>query len=77
MQQFKLADPPLPKPGKKFDKEEKKENELLRRFWVTISNIEIVNESSDVVDPFIRFMIGGDYFIELKKRGSDTTVYIP
>ena len=24
--------PPLPKPGKKFDPEEKKENELLRQF---------------------------------------------
>ena len=42
-----------------------------------ISNIEIVNETKEVIDPFIRFIIGGSYFIELKKRGKDETIYIP
>ena len=69
--------PPLPKPGKKFDPEEKKENELLRQFKVRISNIEIVNERKDVIDPFVRFIIGGSFFIQVKKRGKDATTYLP
>ena len=69
--------PPLPKPTKKFDPEDKKENELLRQFRVKISNIEIVNETKEVIDPFIRFIIGGSYFIEIKKKGKDETVYLP
>ena len=63
--------PPLPKPTKKFDVEEKKENELLRQFRVRISNIEITNESKEVIDPFVRFIIGGDHFTEIKKRGKE------
>jgi hypothetical protein len=59
-------------PNKKFDPEVKKENELLRQFQVKISNIEITNETKEVIDPFIRFIIGGTYFIEIKKRGSET-----
>ena len=55
-------DPPLPKPTKKFDFDEKKENELMRSFRVRISNIEVVNETKEVLDPFIRFIIGGNYF---------------
>lgn len=69
--------PPLPKPTKKFDPEDKKENELLRQFRVKISNVEIVNETKEVIDPFIRFIIGGSYFIEIKKKGGDETVYLP
>jgi len=69
--------PPLPKPTKKFDPEDKKENELLRQFRVKISNVEIVNETKEVIDPFIRFIIGGSYFIEIKKEGGDETVYLP
>lgn len=43
---------------------------------MSISNIEIVNESGEVLDPFIRFIVGGSYFIELKKRGGSNN-YIP
>ena len=69
--------PPVPKPAKKFHPEEKNENELLRQFRVKISNIEIVNETRKVIDPFIRFQIGGTYFVEIKKRGKNDTFYLP
>ena len=74
---FCAPDPPLAKPGKKFDEEEKKENELLRQFRVKLSYIEIVNERKEVIDPFLRFIIGGSFFTLLKKRGKDDLVYIP
>ena len=64
-------------PSKRFDPEDKKENELLRQFRVVIQNIEITNQSKEVFDPFIRFIIGGSYIIELKKRGKDENIYIP
>ena len=64
----------MPKPVKKFDPEEKKENELMRSFRVRISNIEIVNETKNVMDPFIRFIIGGSFFTQIKKRG-DADIY--
>ena len=67
----------MPLPSKRFDPEDKKENELLRQFRVIISNIEITNQSKEVFDPFIRFIIGGSYIIELKKRGKDETIMIP
>jgi hypothetical protein len=51
------------------------ENEMIRRFAVHLSNIEIINQSSDVIDPFVRFIIGGDFFIELKKRG-DSFIHV-
>lgn len=70
------VDTPLPLPTNKFDPEIKKENELLRSFRVKISNIEIVNETKEVIDPFIRFIIGGSFFTEIKKRGSDK-IYLP
>ena len=41
-----------------------------------ITNIEIVNESKDVLDPFIRFIIGGNHFVLVRKKGS-SNVYIP
>lgn len=66
-----FADPPLPKPSKKFDSEEKESNELLRQFKVKITNIEVINESKSVMDPFIRIIIGGTYFIQIKNRGQN------
>lgn len=69
--------PPLPLPTKKFHPDDKKENEILRQFKFKIENIEIVNETKEVIDPFIRFLIGGTFFIEMKKRGKDEVVYLP
>ena len=70
-------DPPLPKPTKKFEEEEKQENEMMRNFKVKISNIEITNNTKEVFDPFIRFIFGGSFFTEIKKRGKDSSVYLP
>ena len=71
-----LLDPPLPLPSKKFDPDIKKENEMLRTFRVKISNIEITNETKEVLDPFLRIIFGGGFFTELKKKGKDETIYI-
>jgi len=30
-----------------------------------------------VIDPFMRFLIGGDFFIEVKNKGKDQKVYLP
>lgn len=35
-----------------------------------------MNETKEVIDPFIRFLIGGSYFVEVKKRGKDEVVYL-
>ena len=77
IRKYLYVDPPLAKPTKKFHPDDKKEGELLRGFRVKISNIEIINETKEVIDPFLRFIIGGSYFIELKKRGADDTIFIP
>jgi hypothetical protein len=69
--------PPLAKPSKKFHPDEKNENEMLRQFRVKISNIEIANETKQVIDPFIRFLIGGNFFTEVKRRGKDDVIYVP
>ena len=42
-----------------------------------ISNIEILNETKEVIDASIRFIIGCSYFIELKKKSADETLCIP
>lgn len=49
---------------------------MLRTFRVRISNVEIINETKEVMDPFIRFIFGGSFFTELKKRGKDNTIHI-
>jgi len=36
-----------------------------------------VNETKEVIDPFVRFIIGGDHFVLIKKRGKDEFVLIP
>jgi hypothetical protein len=69
-----FRDAPLSKPTKKFGQDEKKENELLRQFRIKISNIEITNDRKEVIDPFIRFIIGGDYYTLIKKRGKEDIV---
>ena len=56
-------DPPLPKPEEKFEAEEKKQNELIRRWKVHVYQIEIVNLTNKTMDPFIQFIIGGDYYV--------------
>ena len=73
---YNNLDPPLPLPSKKFDPDVKKENEMLRTFRVKISNIEITNETKEVLDPFLRIIFGGGFFTELKKKGKDETIYI-
>jgi len=63
-------DPPLPKPVEKFKQKEKKENELMRRWKVLIQGIEIVNTSQAIFDPFVQFIIGGNYFVNIFETNS-------
>lgn len=60
-------DMPSSLPGKKVKKEEKKENEYLRRWKVVIDKIDITSIQSETFNPFIQFIIGGDYRIEYTK----------
>lgn len=53
----------MPKPSEKFDPAEKREMERMRRWKVLIQDIEIQNTSGEPFDPFIQFIIGGDFFV--------------
>ena len=56
-------------------KEEKIYNELLRRWWVSISQIEIENLDQEYHSPFMQIIIGGDYRIEFGKGAGTKTQF--
>jgi hypothetical protein len=58
-----VIDPPLHKPDEKYEMEVKKTNERVRRWKVEIFQIEIVNMTTEIIDPFLQIIIGGDYFV--------------
>eukprot|EP00347_Sterkiella_histriomuscorum_P007723 403347806 len=60
-------DQPTGLPDNKYTEEEKRNLELLRRWKVHIFQIEIQNTSGAIIDPFIQFIIGGTFYIEIKK----------
>ena len=53
------------KPDEKYEADVKRQNELVRRWKVEIFQIEIVNLTSEIIDPFLQIIIGGDYFVGL------------
>jgi len=55
--------PPEPKTDEKFSKEDKTAHELVRRWRVVIQDIEITNLTPGILSPFVKFIIGGDYFV--------------
>ncbi len=57
------TDPPLHKPDEKYDPEVKRQNEMVRRWKVEMFQVEIVNLTSEIMDPFMQIIIGGDYFV--------------
>jgi hypothetical protein len=59
-------DPPIALPNDQVKRKENEEFNLLRRWRVEIFNIELTNLSGDTINPFIQFIIGGDYRIEYK-----------
>lgn len=63
-------DPPQPVPSEKYDPEVKKLNELVRRWKVHLYQIELTNSLATPIDPFLQIVIGGDFFIEIKKGSS-------
>lgn len=67
-------DAPFPLASNKVKKKEDMENNLLRRWKVEIFDIQFTNKSGDVVNPFVQFIIGGDYRIEYKKTSSGGVV---
>lgn len=40
--------------------------ELIRRWKFRIEDIEITNHTSRLMNPFIRFIIGGDYYVSTR-----------
>jgi hypothetical protein len=38
-------------------------NELMRRWKVHIFQIEVVNMTKEPIDPFLQFIIGGNYYV--------------
>lgn len=59
-------DPPAQLMKDKLKNKENLENNLLRRWKVEIFNIEITNLTKNTINPFVQFIIGGDYRIEYK-----------
>jgi hypothetical protein len=66
---------PEPKPNKAFKRQEKTEYEWVRRWHVSISEIEIQNLTQAPINPFIRFTIGGNFYLEVLKLGSGAIKY--
>ena len=60
-------DPPGPLLSDKVTEKDQEELNLIRRWRVEIYNVEVQNLSGDTINPFIQFIIGGDYRIEYKK----------
>ena len=58
------TDPAL-KTRKKYEAEEKLDMELVRRWRVVIEDIEITNQSPKLMNPFIRFTLGGNYYVSV------------
>jgi hypothetical protein len=54
---------PTPKTTEKYYKEDKLQNELVRQWKVIIEDIELTNHSASTMSPFIRFTIGGNYYV--------------
>ena len=48
----------------------------MRRWRVVIQDIEIVNQTSNIINPFVKFIIGGNFFIDIKKM-SAKDVFLP
>lgn len=38
---------------------------MIRRFKVKIEDVEITNISGKTMDPFIRFTLGGDFYVSI------------
>lgn len=48
----------------------------MRRWRVIIEDIEITNQTPNIINPFIKFIVGGDYRIYIKKLKSGNK-YLP
>ena len=74
---FKLyVAPPEPKTEEKYTSEDKLEHELVRRWRVVIQDIECINQTKDIINPFVKFIFGGDFYVDIKKMKSGNK-YLP
>jgi len=55
----------LPKTLEKYESHEKHEFEMLRQWKVVIQDIEITNHSHELISPFVKFTIGGNYYVSM------------
>ena len=59
------------KPDEKYEPEVKRQNEMVRRWKVEMFQVEIVNLTSEIMDPFMQIIIGGDYFVSKLRLSND------
>ena len=38
-------------------------HELVRGWRVVIQDIEIINQTTNIINPFVKFIVGGDYHV--------------
>ncbi len=62
---FSIA-PPAPKTTEKYFKDDKDEMELFRQWKILIEDVEITNHTEKTLSPFIKFTIGGNYYVRSK-----------
>ena len=58
-----LIAPPVEKTEEKYSEDDKREHELVRQWRVVIEDIQITNDTSNIINPFVKFIVGGDYYI--------------
>ena len=47
----------------KYTRAEKNQMEIMRRWKAVIEDIEIKNETGELIQPFVQFIIGGDHYV--------------
>ena len=50
--------------------------ELVRGWKVLIEDIEIKNETNETIQPFVQFIIGGDYYVSIQAKEYTANVVI-
>ena len=53
----------MEKTQEKYTNDDKMEHELVRQWRVVIEDIQITNDTTNIISPFVKFIVGGDYYI--------------
>ena len=71
-----IYDKPLALPQTPFTKEDKEFNQIVRPWRVNLDSI-IFSNYGKMCNPFVKFTIGGNYFITIKKDGRGAQMRVP